>query len=89
MWSSLYNIKFDHLLTPKTNTYALKVVTHLLWSYGRITLAKLVQNKFRNTRAKKFMGGQKLTWLKQIEKEVKFLDIGIEQAIEQTQNRKQ
>ena len=34
-------------------------------------------------------GGQKLTWLKQIEREVKPLDFNLEQAIEQTQNREQ
>ena len=32
-------------------------------------------------------GGQKLTWLKQSEREVKPLDFDLEQAIEQAQNR--
>ena len=34
-------------------------------------LAKLALNKFRNTKAKmfRFRGGQKLNWLKQIERE--------------------
>ena len=50
-------------------------------------LAKLALDEFRNTKAKKFRGGQKLTWLQQIEKEVKPLDFDLEQAIEQTQNR--
>ena len=40
-------------------------------------------------KAKKFRGGQKLTWLKQIEKEIKPLDFDLEQAIEQAQNREQ
>ena len=31
--------------------------------------------------------GQNLTWLKQIEKEIKLLDLDLEQAIEQAQNR--
>ena len=31
--------------------------------------------------------GQKLTWLKQIEREIKPLDFDLEQAIEQAQNR--
>ena len=48
--------------------------------------AKLALNEFRNTKAKKFKGRcQKLTWLKQIEREVKPLDFNLEQAIEQTQ----
>ena len=49
--------------------------------------AKLALNEFRNTKAKKFRGGQKLTWLKQIEREIKPLDFDLEQAIEQAQNR--
>ena len=51
--------------------------------------AKPALNESRNTKAKKFRKGQKLTWLKQIEKEVRSLDIDLVQAIEQTQNRKQ
>ena len=51
--------------------------------------AKLTLNEFRNTKAKKFRKGQKLTWLKQIEREVKPLDFDLEQAIEQAQNREQ
>ena len=41
--------------------------------------------------AKKFRRGkgQKLTWLKQIEREEKPLDFDLEQAIEQTHNREQ
>ena len=46
-------------------------------------------NTFRSTKAKKVRGGQKLTWLKQIEREVKPLDFDLVQPIEQTQNRKQ
>ena len=34
-------------------------------------------------------GGRKLTWLKQIEREVKPLDFDLEQAIEHSQNREQ
>ena len=51
--------------------------------------AKLALNEFGNTKAEKFRGSQKLTWLKQIEREVKSLDFNLEQAIEQTQNREQ
>ena len=36
--------------------------------------AKLALNEFKNTKAKKFRGGQKLTWLKKIKREVKPLD---------------
>ena len=39
---------------------------------------KLALNEFRNAKAKKFKGGQKLTWLKQIEREVKLLDFDLE-----------
>ena len=46
--------------------------------------AKLTLNEFRNTKAKKFRKGQKLTWLKQIEREVKPLDFDLKQAKEQT-----
>ena len=48
-------------------------------------------NEFRNTKAKKFRdgGGQKLTWLKQLEREVMSLDFDLEQAIGQAQNREQ
>ena len=53
------------------------------------TPAKLALNEFRHTKAKKFSGGQKLTWLKQIEREIKPLDFDLEQAIEQSQNREQ
>ena len=52
-------------------------------------MTKLVLNGFRNTRAKKFRRSQKLTWLEQLEREIKLLDIDLEQAIEQTQNREQ
>ena len=51
--------------------------------------AKLALNEFRNSRAKKFRKGQTLTWLKKIERDVRFLEIDLEQAIEQTQNREQ
>ena len=51
--------------------------------------AKLALNEFRNTKATKFRKGQKLTWLKQTEKEIRLLDFDLEQAIEQTQNREQ
>ena len=47
--------------------------------------AKFALNEFRNTKAKKLR--LKLTWLKQIEREVKPLDFDLEQAIEQAQNR--
>ena len=47
-------------------------------------LDKLALNEFRNTKAKKFKEVQKLTWLKQDEREVRLLDIDLEQAIEQT-----
>ena len=50
--------------------------------------AKLALDEFRNTKTKKRRGGQKLTWLKQVEREVKPLGIDIEQALEQSQNRK-
>ena len=52
-------------------------------------LDKLALNEFGNTKAKKFKEVQKLTWLKQDEREVRLLDIDLEQAIEQSQNRKQ
>ena len=49
---------------------------------------KLALDEFRNTKTKKRRGGQKLTRLKQVETEVKPLGIDIEQALEQSQNRK-
>ena len=51
--------------------------------------AKLALNIFRNTKDKKFRRGKKLTWLKQIEREVKPLDFDLEQVIEQAKNREQ
>ena len=51
--------------------------------------AKLALNKFKNNRAKKLEKRQKRTQFKPIEKNVNLRYIDLEQAIEQTQNRKQ
>ena len=49
--------------------------------------AKQAVSEFRNTKTKKLRGGQKLTWFKLVENDLKTLNINIEQALEQSQNR--
>ena len=81
---------YNHHQPKPMVTHSKKTETQRLWSYGQTTWwcpSQTCPKWIQKHKSKKVERGQKLTWLKQIEREIKLLDFDLEQAIEQAQNR--